>query len=117
MWTPLRNYLPVFSIHSDNVNTSVNRCRQDPFFIRDKNPNNIPTFVEKLEVVDWSSIKTCDEPDIAYKRFHEMYTKIYNDCFPLKKATRKQRRFKKPWLKTKALLRYQPPLKLPFFHF
>ena len=32
-----------------------------------------------------------------------MYTKIYNDCFPLKKATRKQRRFKKPWL-TKALL-------------
>ena len=55
----------------------------------------IPTFVEKLDVVDWSSIKTCDEPDIAYKRFHEMYTKIYNDCFPLKKATRKQRRFKK----------------------
>ena len=42
------------------------------------NPNNIPTFVEKLEVVDWSSIETCDEPDIAYKRFHEMYTKIYN---------------------------------------
>ena len=33
-----------------------------------------------------------------------MYTKIYNDCFPLKKATRKQKRFKKPWL-TKALLK------------
>ena len=33
-----------------------------------------------------------------------MYTKIYNDCFPLKKVTRKQRRFKKPWL-TKALLK------------
>ena len=55
----------------------------------------IPTLVEKLDVVDWSSIKTCDEPDIAYKRFHEMYKKIYNDCFPLKKTTRKQRRFKK----------------------
>ena len=36
----------LIKIHSDNVNTSVNRCRQDPFFIRDKNPNNIPTFVE-----------------------------------------------------------------------
>ena len=33
-----------------------------------------------------------------------MYTKIYNDCFPLKKATRKHRRFQKPWL-TKALLK------------
>ena len=38
-----------------------------------------------------------------YKRFHELYTKIYNNyCFPLKKATRKQRCFKKRWL-TKAL--------------
>ena len=96
LFTDISDHLPVFSVHSDNVNKSVNRCQQDPFFIRDKNPNNIPTFVEKLEVVDWSSIKTCDEPDIAYKRFHEMYTKIYNDCFPLKKASRKQRRFKKP---------------------
>ena len=75
-----------------------------PLLIRDRNPNNIPTFVEKLEVVDCSSIKACDEPDIAYKRFHEMYTKIYNYCFPLKKATRKKWRFKKPWL-TKALLK------------
>ena len=91
LFSDISDHLPVFSIHSDNVNKSVNRCRQDPFFIRDKNPNNIPTFVEKLEVVDWSSIKTCDEPDIAYKRFHEMYTKIYNDYFPLKKATRKRR--------------------------
>ena len=28
----------------------------------------------------------------------------YNDCFPLKRVTRKQRRFKKPWL-TKQLLK------------
>ena len=33
-----------------------------------------------------------------------MYTNIYNNRFPLKKATRKQMRFKKPWL-TKALLK------------
>ena len=49
-------------------------------------------------------MKSCDEPDIVYKRFQEMCTKIYNYCFPLKKATRKQRRFKKWWL-TKALLK------------
>ena len=52
LFTDISDHLPVFSVHSDNVNKSVNRCRQDPFFIRDKNPNNIPTFVEKLEVVD-----------------------------------------------------------------
>ena len=63
----------------------------------------IPTFVEKVDF-DWSSIKVSDEPDIASKRFHEIYTKIYIDCFLLKKAIRKQRCFKKPWL-TKALLK------------
>ena len=31
--------------------------------------------------------------------------KDFYDCFPLKKATRKQRRFKKPWL-TKSLLKF-----------
>ena len=53
LFPDISDHLPLFSIHSDNVNTSVNRCRQDPFFIRDKNPNNIRTFVEKLEVVDF----------------------------------------------------------------
>ena len=102
LFTGISDHLPFFSIHSDN--TPVSQSRQDPLFIRDKNPNNIPTFVEKLEGVDRSSIKACDEPNIAYKCFHEMYTKIYNDWFPLKKANRKQRRFNKPWL-TKALLK------------
>ena len=64
LFTDISDHLPVFSIDSDN--TPVNRSRQDPLFIRDKNPNNIPTFVEKLEGVDWSSIKACDEPNIAY---------------------------------------------------
>ena len=64
---------------------------------------DIPTFVEKVDF-DWSFIKASDEPDIVYKRFHEMNTKFYNNCFPLKKTTRKQRCFKKPWL-TKALLK------------
>ena len=64
----------------------------------------IPLFVETLEGVDWSSLYDCENPNIVYNRFLELYTEIYNDCFPLKKVTRKQRRLRKPWL-TKALLK------------
>ena len=102
IFTDISDHLPVFSIHSDT--TLLNRYRQDPVFIRDKNPDNIPSFVEKLESVDWSPLKDFDEPNTAFNRFLALYSGIYNDCFPLKRVTRKQRRFKKPWL-TKALLK------------
>ena len=103
IFTDISDHLPVFSIHSDT--TLLNRCRQDPVLIRNKNPDNIPSFVVKLDSVDWSPLKDFDEPNTAYNRFLELYSGIYNDCFPHKRVTRKQRRFKKkPWL-TKALLK------------
>ena len=102
IFTDISDHLPVFSILSDT--TLVNRCRQDPVFIRDKNSDNIPLFIEKLESVDWSPLKDFDEPNTAYNRFLELYSGMYNGCFPLKRVTRKQRRLKKPWL-TKAVLK------------
>ena len=84
IFTDISDHLPVFSIHSDT--TLQNRCRPDPVFIRNKNPDNIPSFVEKLKNVDWSSLKDFDEPNTAYKRFLELYSGIYNDCFPLKRS-------------------------------
>ena len=55
IFTDISDHLPVFSIHSDT--TLVNRCRQNPVFIQDKNRDNIPSFIETLESVDWSSLK------------------------------------------------------------
>ena len=102
IFTDISDHLPVFSIHSDT--RLVNLCRQNPVFFRDKNPDNIPSFIEKLESVDWSSLKDFDEPNTSYNRFLEWYSGIYNGRFPSKRVTRKQRRFKKPWL-SKGLLK------------
>ena len=102
LFTDISDHLPIFSIHSDN--TLVNQCRQDPVFVRDKNLDKIPLFVERLEGIAWSSLYDCENPNIVYNRFLELYTEIYNDCLPLKKVTRKQRHLEKPWL-TKALLK------------
>ena len=91
----ISDYLLVFLVHSDN--TLVNRCRLDPVFVREKNPDTIPLFVERPEGVDWSSLYDCQNVNIVYNRFLELCTEIYNDCFPRKKVTRKERRLKKPW--------------------
>ena len=102
LFTDISDHLPIFSILSDT--TLVNRCRQDSVFIRDKNSENIPLFIETLESVDWSPLKDFDEPNTAFNCFLELYSGMYNGCFPLKRVTRNQRCFKKPWL-TKALLK------------
>ena len=50
LFTDISDHLPVFSVHSDC--TLVNRCRLDPVFVGEKNPDEILFFVERLEGVD-----------------------------------------------------------------
>ena len=100
LFTDISDHLPVFSIHSDTVGP---HSRQDPIFVRDKNPINLSKFVEKLEGVEWSSLAGYNDPHTAYTSFLKKITEIYNDCFPVRKLTPKKRSIKKPWL-TKALL-------------
>ncbi|XP_068757218.1 uncharacterized protein [Montipora capricornis] len=102
LFTDISDHLPVFSIHSDN--TLGHHSRQDPIFVRDKNPINRSKFVEKLEGVEWSSLAGYNDPHTAYTSFLNKITKIYNDCFPVRKLIPKKRSIKKPWL-TKALLK------------
>ena len=102
LFTDISDHLSVFSVHSDC--TLVNRCRLDPVFVGEKNPDKILLFVERLEGVDWSSLYDCENPNIVYNRFLELCTEICNDCFPLKKVSPKWRRLKKPGL-TKAHLK------------
>ena len=102
LFTDISDHLPVFSIHSDN--TLGHHSRRDPIFVRDKNPINLSQFVEKLEGVEWSSLAGYNDPHTAYTSFLNKITKIYNDCFPVRKLIPKKRSIKKPWL-TKALLK------------
>ena len=102
LFTDISDHLPVFSIHSDN--TLGHHSRQDPIFVRDKNPINLSKFVEKLEGVVWSSLAGYNDPHTAYTSFPKKITEIYNDCFPVWKLIPKKRSIKKSWL-TKALLK------------
>ena len=58
-------------------------------------------FSTKLTALNSSDILTCEDPQTAFTMFHKEYSKIYDQCFPLKKI-KINYRYKKPWL-TEAL--------------
>ena len=59
--------------------------RQESLFVRDKSEQNISTFLEKLDCIDWSNLDGYNDPKICYGKFLDLYTKTYKKHFPLKK--------------------------------
>ena len=37
-------------------------------------------------MMDVSEIEACDDPQLAFSIFHKSYTKIYDQCFPMRKT-------------------------------
>ena len=49
----------------------------------------IDLFCTKLRDVDWSSINNCNDCQEAYSLFHEVFGKLYSDCFPIQTFVKK----------------------------
>ena len=62
---------------------------------------NMTKFTTKLTALISADILTCEDPQAAFTMFHKWYSKIYDQCFPLRKIKINYRN-KKPWL-TEAL--------------
>ena len=57
----------------------------DPVVVRDNNKENIASFLETLEDVNWSSLDGYHERKNAYNSVIKKYSESYNVCFPVKK--------------------------------
>ena len=93
LYTDLTDHFPVFFI---DTSTSL---EQDESIIRKRvySDININKFNQRLSKVDWTSVLTAKDAQKAYSSFHDIMSKLYNECFPLKEfklgyLTRK------PWL-------------------
>ena len=62
---------------------------------------NMTKFTTKLTPLNSADILTCEDPQAAFTMFHKEYSKIYDQCFPLRKSKINYRN-KKPSL-TEAL--------------
>ena len=54
-------------------------------------------FNRALHEFKWDDVLNMDDPQKAYTEFHNKYTRLFNDCFPIKRI-KKGYKNRKPWL-------------------
>ena len=99
-FTDISDHLPIFTISFDDRNPLFDN---KTYTFREKNPKNMQKFKELISDTDWSSIEKLTDPQESYNRFSNKFICIYNNCFPLKKCSGRQRKLKKPWISNSLL--------------
>lgn len=92
-FSDISDHLPIFSIIFENNNLTKN----DIITFRDINSRNIQKFKENLLSVNWTLIEDSSDPVQAYTEFHDTYSNIYNNCFPLR-TVKSNSKICKPWI-------------------
>ena len=102
IFSDISDHLPIFSLWFDDY-SNVLRDNSVHMF-RDKSEKNVRKFDELITNYDWSR-NTCSlsDPREAYTKFSNDYKQFFDECFPLKRRSGKNRN-RKPWL-TNGLLR------------
>ena len=98
LFTQISDHFPVFTINCQT------KTKEKEMVIRKRivNSRNLQCFIERLKTKRWDEIVNNYSGPEAFKRFHTIFSKLYDETFPLKvfKPSYKNR---KPWL-SKGLL-------------
>ena len=92
--TDISDHLPVFAI-------SKHIIFKKPFvqykYIRNVNSHTAELFTSALKSQDWNIVYNCENVNLAYTKFINIFTELYNKFCPLKKIVSKGYDFGKPW--------------------
>lgn len=69
-------------------------------YIRIYSSRNINNFLHELECIDWSSLYSISDAELAFNLFNDQFQKCFNFSFPLVKQSRKSFKNKK-WISKK----------------
>ena len=87
LFTDISDHLPIFSIWF--VENS-NFCQDHSIYtFRDKSKENIKTFEKNIINCDWTTISSLNDPAEDYTSFSDNFTRIFNECFPIKTRSKK----------------------------
>merc|ERR1712004_28510 len=93
LYTDISDHFPVFVIDYSN------ECSSEPplLYKRVFSDTNKSKFHKQISDTNWTSVLQCNDAQVAYTTFHNTFTHIFNECFPLKqyKLGYKNR---KPWI-------------------
>ena len=83
--TDITDHYPIFCIF-DNIQVQNN---DSPILFRNLSTRNISTFSNRCQNTDWTEIIDDNDCRSAYSKFHNKFTTLYNDCFPLTQLKKK----------------------------
>jgi hypothetical protein len=89
----ISDHFPVFCISS----TDCDGNSQVLLKTRSYSSKNVEKFKAKLADADWSSVYESDDPSSAFSLFYNLYSEMYNECFPYK-YERSKYKVRKLWL-------------------
>ena len=93
--TSISDHYAVFHITGNGSKSSL--CDQEPPLGRNMCHANIVKFREAMSTIDWREILSMSDAQVAYSSFHRILSEKYNNCFPIRKISK--RYFdNKPWL-------------------
>ena len=89
----LSDHFPIFHV----VKNYCSELKDDIIIKRKICDENVSLFKEKLSSYDWNNVFIQEDPQRAYDIFHDIYSTLYDECFPMVKI-KLGRRNSKPWL-------------------
>ena len=101
---PVADHLGIYItllIDSDRPNSKFSKTDKTVHMNRrDMSKDNLDKFKEKLRQTDWNDIIDSTNAQTKFEKFSNVYTKIYDSCFPKLGNSRGKNRCKnsKPWI-------------------
>ena len=93
-FTDISDHFPIFTINFNvNETSESSRCK----FTRNINNKTIQYFCESISKVDWQPVISCFDCQTAYTKFHNLFVKCFDACFPLN-FTKSKYSNRKTWL-------------------
>ena len=81
-----------------DYNGHINETKQRCIFRRDLSNVYAEKFKCKLRAVSWDSIIKFSDTNNAYNNFIEIFSSLYDDCFPKKEIKLKPQKYNNPWI-------------------
>ena len=89
-----------------DYNIHITETKECFIIRRDLSNNSVEKFKYKLRTVSWDSITNSSDTNKAYDNFIEIFSSLYDECFPKKKIKLKPLKYNNPWI-TKRIKRKQ----------
>ena len=98
--TSISDHLPVFYLQTNRAKYEKNKTE----FIRDFSKQKVDSFKQTLSECDWTHILNDNNPENAFKNFHDLLDNKFNTSFPMTEKKKNLRKYPaKPWMNKELL--------------